>query len=268
MIAKAVLKVLGAFTVVGPVLPALALALALVGCGSPADPASEASGQEPPGQPVSGVVVVPGFGGSAASVSKLVDTLRRAGHTVVTVALPGDGTGDIAAMTPGVQQAVQQLTSTGAPVDVVGYSMGGLVARAWAKDAGGAGLARRILTVGTPNDGTETAALGQVVGSCPQACQQMVPGSAFLDALNSDDPTPDGPAWITVRSSDDEVVRPTDTVSLEGASNVLLQDVCSDASVDHARLVSDPLPLAIIVRGVGQQPWTTPGTGDCVPLRG
>jgi pimeloyl-ACP methyl ester carboxylesterase len=237
------------------------LLLVLAACGGE-DPAAAASRQEPTLTRPSAVVVVPGYGGSVQSVAQLAATLRAAGHSVTVLPLPGDGTGDITAMVPALNGSVARLTASGSAVDVVGYSMGGLVARRWAAD-GGAAVARRIVLVGTPNHGTDTAALGQLAGACPAACQQMVPGSTFLQQLDSGDPTPDGPAWITVRSSDDEVVRPADTVALEGASNVLLQDVCTGATVSHSDLVTQPFPLAVIIRAVSSQPWVPPGPDTC-----
>ncbi len=234
--------------------------------GTEADPAAAVTAQEPAEQPLSAVVLVPGYGGSPSSVRSLAAALSAAGHPVSTVTLPGDGTGDIVAMAPVLADAVGRASATGAPVDVVGFSMGGLVARAWARDLGGAAIARRVVTVGTPNAGTETAALGATLGACPTACQQMVPGSELLERLNSPDPTPDGPAWITVRSSTDEVVRPDGTTAMDGASNVLLQEVCSDVEVAHGQLVTQRLSVAIVVRAVAQQPWNTPTTEDCSSL--
>ena len=241
---------------------AVAAALALTGCQGGDDPAAAASRDEPSSQPPSSVVLVPGYGGDPASLTTLAAALRSAGHQVTVVPLPGDGTGDITAMVPGLSAVTSRLSSAGVPVDVVGYSMGGLVVREWA-EGGGASTARRIVLVGTPNHGTDTASLGQLAGACPTACQQMVPGSSFLASLNGGDVTPDGPAWITVRSADDEVVRPVDTVALDGASNVLLQDICADADVSHSGLVTQPLPLAVITRAVAPEPWTSPGPDAC-----
>jgi pimeloyl-ACP methyl ester carboxylesterase len=47
-------------------------------------------------------------------------------------------------------------------VDLVGYSMGGLVARAWL-DGRGRGRARRVVFVGTPNEGTPIAYLANEI---------------------------------------------------------------------------------------------------------
>ena len=254
--------------VIVAVLAAVAVVIYLTAFSSTeSDPAADVTRREPAGQPLSVVVLVPGYGGSADSVQALSAALVAAGHQVTTVVLPGDGTGDINAMAPALAGAVQQASASGAPVDVIGFSMGGLVARTWARNLGGADLARRIVTVGTPNAGTETAQLGAVFGACPQACLQMVPGSAFLDGLNEGDPTPDGPAWITVRSSTDDVVRPDATTVMDSASNVLLQAVCDGVNIGHGELVTSRLPVTIVVQAVSQRPWTTPTAADCSALQ-
>ena len=68
---------------------------------------------------------------------------------------------------------------------------------------------------------------------------------------------------LGVAHADDEVVRPVDTVALDGASNVLLQDICANADVAHSGLVTQPLPLAVITRAVAPEPWTSPGPDAC-----
>lgn len=223
------------------------------------DPAATASaGQPVPSSPTT-VVLVPGYGGTPSSVTALAERLRADGHPVAVVTLPGDGTGDIPQMAAELDRVVTAALPTASAVDVVGYSMGGLVARVWARDLGGATVARRIVTVGTPHQGTEAAALAALAGACPPACQQMQPDSELLGRLAAGDPTPAGPAWVSVWSADDETIRPPESSVLEGASNVRLQDGCPGVTVDHGGLVRDAEPLAVLSRAVGSEPWTTPG---------
>ena len=110
------------------------------------------------------VLLVPGYGGSTDSLRSLAARLVAAGRDATIVSLPGDGTGDLVAAADALgDQALAALDRTGAAsVDVVGYSAGGVTARLWVAD-GGAALARRIITLGSPNHGTTVADLANSV---------------------------------------------------------------------------------------------------------
>jgi hypothetical protein len=80
--------------------------------------------------------------------------------------------------------------------------------------------------------------------TCIPAAWQQSAGSKFLRALNARrDETPGPTAWTTVRSATDETVQPQTgrhpTSALEGASNVLIQDVCPGRKVTHIGTVLD-----------------------------
>jgi triacylglycerol esterase/lipase EstA (alpha/beta hydrolase family) len=109
---------------------------------------SEGAVAPAPQETLGPVLLVPGFGGSPASLQPLADRLTEAGRDATVVAMPDNGTGDLHASAAALDRAVKAaLARTGAPtVDVVGYSAGGLIARVWAAD-GGAALARRVLTL-------------------------------------------------------------------------------------------------------------------------
>ena len=212
------------------------------------------------------VLLVPGYGGRVESLDPLAAALRTAGRDVRVVPRRGDGTGDLDAEAEHVAEVAEQtLAQTGAPsVDVVGYSAGGVVARLWVRDHGGDRRARRVLTLGSPHHGTGQAALGrELAGGCPTACEQLVPDSDLLRRLNAGDETPDGPLWATVRSRDDQVVTPVDSAALDGALNILVQDVCPGAAVSHGELPSTPVTLAALDTVLGIDPPKDPPPGSC-----
>lgn len=210
------------------------------------------------------VVAVAGYGGRVAALDPLVARLRDQGREVVVLQPTGGGTGDLREEAARLGALVEDtLDRTGAgSVDLVGYSAGGVVARLYVRDDGGADVVRRVVTLGSPHHGTEVAELAvDAAGSCPTACEQLVPDSDLLRRLNAGDETPAGPAWATVRSSDDRVVTPTDSAVLDGARNVLVQDLCPGAEVQHDELPGDERVGRVLDAALGAGPVTAPEPG-------
>ena len=210
------------------------------------------------------VLLVPGFGGSTTGLDALAAVLRRHGKDAQVLRLPGDGRGDLDAQARVLGTAVTAaLARTHATsVDVIGYSAGGVVARLWVRDHGGASQARRVLTLGSPQHGTSQAELGRdLAGGCPVACEQLVPDSDLLRRLNARDETPNGPLWITLRSTADQVVTPVGSAALDGALNLVVQDYCPQARTAHGDLPSDPVTLATLRSVLGAGPPQPPAAG-------
>jgi hypothetical protein len=121
-----------------------------------------------------------------------------------------------------------------------------------------------VLTLGSPHHGTSQAALGlEFAGSCPAACEQLVPDSDLLRRLNAGDETPVGPQWATVRSTADRVVTPVDSAALEGAVNIVVQDVCPGSSTAHGDLPASPVVLAALDSVLGDGPPEVPSGVRC-----
>ncbi len=231
-----------------------------------------AAGREPVSQAEPGpVLLVPGYGGSTASLQPLADRLSAEGRDATVVAVPGNGTGDLGESADVLDEAADAaLERTGAgSVDVVGYSAGGVVARLWAAE-GGAAVARRIVTLGSPHHGTSLADLaGQVAAEqCPEACRQLATGSPLLAALNRDDETPEGPAWISIWTAQDQTVTPPESARLAGALELPVQSVCADARVTHGDLPRDPLVQAMVLEQLGVAAPAALGPDDCARLSG
>ena len=245
---------------------ALAVALALV-IGGRAESTSSAGGRgEAPGP----VVLVPGYGGGTGALDSLAARLRRAGHRALVLQLAGDGTGDLMVQAKLLQTTVNGLLAHGArSVDVVGYSAGGIVARLWADELGGAAHARRMVLLGSPNHGTDVAALAAGFGSglCPPACRQLVPDSPLLHSLNESGPSA-GPGWVSIWTEQDQIVTPPDSAHLDGAVNVTVQSLCAGEQVDHGSLPTDPVVQGLVVRALAVDRFVAPAASACAAVRG
>ena len=212
------------------------------------------------------VLLVSGYGGNVDSLQPLAAALRSAGRAVVVVEPVGDGTGDLRQQAAHLAEVAERVRDdAGAPsVDVVGYSAGGVVARLWARDEGGAGVARRVLTLGSPHHGTSQAALSaEFAGGCPAACEQLVPDSDLLRRLNAGDETPAGPLWATVRSTSDQVVTPVDSAALSGALNIVVQEVCPGSNAAHSDLPRNPVVVAALSSVLGVAEPQVPSDVAC-----
>jgi triacylglycerol lipase len=222
-------------------------------------------GRGPPGEVP--VLLVPGYNGTPASLEPLAAGLRAGGRRVVVVGLPDRGTGDLAAAARVLERAVDRAGA--ARVDLVGYSAGGIVVRAFLADRGGAARARRVVLVGTPNHGTELAGAAAAVDArlCVGACAQLVRGSALLARLNGGDETPAGPAFTSIWTASDRTVTPPASARLEGAVNVRVQDVCAGSGVGHGGLVRDPLVLGLVARALAGALPRPPPPAACAGLR-
>lgn len=99
-------------------------------------------------------------------------------------------------------------------VDIVAHSMGSLNSRWYIRELGGQETVDEWVSLGGPNHGTNTAYF-----CFSTACQEMRPGSSFLEALNAGDETPGSVNYGTWWSPCDEIINPDSSVPLEGASN-------------------------------------------------
>lgn len=215
------------------------------------------------------VLLVPGYGGSVASLSSLAGFLRANGRDVTVVSLPDQARGDLTDQSRVLGTAVEAvLDRTGSgSVDVVGYSAGGVVARLWVTEEGGAGRVRRLVTLGSPNQGTEVAELGSLVqGTCPVACQQLSPSSPVLARLNAE-PLPPGPAYLSLWTTQDDVVVPPDSAVIPGTPSPSLQSICVDSRVRHSGLPDDRLVQRLVAEALGPGPVPRWGPRDCTRLR-
>jgi triacylglycerol lipase len=161
------------------------------------------------------VLLIHGFFCNQAMWLPLAKRLADAGHATAAVNLEPPHA-SIDDYVPQIANAVAQLRRrTGAPsVALVCHSMGGLVARAYLRRHGDAGIAS-VVTLGSPHRGTVHArfARGTNIG-------QMRRNSRWLQQLAADEPTDRLKRFTVIRTWQDNIVAPQGDQSLPGATTI------------------------------------------------
>jgi len=170
---------------------------------------SEASGPKGARAPV---ILLHGLGASSHVLGPLARYLERElGRPIIRLRLGGRlplHLGDVRGTAKRVQQEIERLARTPgfAYVDVVGHSLGGLVATYCLKALDRGRLVRKVITLGTPHRGTPIALLGAFLfGAVSRAIWQMIPGSALLREL-ARRPVPVGSEIVALGSDTDRLV--------------------------------------------------------------
>jgi triacylglycerol lipase len=128
------------------------------------------------------VLLVHGINNTARSMEPLAKALRGQGWNVQSMTYkPNRGQKGLEMLAAQVDQYVKQNYPPGQKIDLVGYSMGGLVTRYYLQRLGGLDRVERYITVSAPHNGTLLAYLVPNPGG-----RQMRFHSSFLRDLESD----------------------------------------------------------------------------------
>jgi hypothetical protein len=207
-----------------------------------------------PDRPV--VLLIPGTGSSGVEnyefgISKV---LKAAGFDWCVVELPGRVTGDVQIPAEYVVQAVRTVHKlTGRKVSLVGTSQGAMEIRwavRWWPD-----IPFRVEDLVTIVGANRGIAFSNVAlcssGECVPAAWQFASGSNFFKALNRA-PMPKGPDYTAIYSLTDPLLQPAFPVaravgSIDGASNIAVQDICPGRFVEHVQSIFDAAFAAVLV---------------------
>jgi triacylglycerol lipase len=183
-------------------------------------------------------------------------------HPVCYVDYPDFTTADIQDSVQYLVFGVRKMARiAGRPVAIYGISQGALLPRValtyWPR------LRRKVTDVigvaGTHHGSTVDVGLVCTSdGRCPPAFLQQAAGSNFLTALNGQpDESPGRTGWTTVRTLDDELAQPQTgahpTSELEGAANLVIQEVCPGRHTSHIGAVFDSVSFAALVDAVAHR---------------
>jgi pimeloyl-ACP methyl ester carboxylesterase len=178
--------------------------------------------------------------------------------------------------------AARVLKRTGAErVDIVGHSEGSLMPNYWVKFLGGAKRVDQYVGITPLWDGTNLAglgsidSLGQAMGISPAAyaaleplcasCRQFLSDSDFMRKMNSGGgPRVPGVDYTMIMTRNDELVIPYTSGIMEGADNVVVQDVCDLDQSEHLSIAFDPITAYTILNEL--DPTDPAREVPCVPV--
>ena len=150
------------------------------------------------------VLLVTGWVGSPNHFAVLENRLKIDRWQVFTLNLKHIDVEDMEKAAAEVQHKIEDIRiQTKSKVDVVCYSVAGLVVRYYLKFMGGINAVQRYVSVGTPHYGTTVMFLLADL-------DHLLPGSGFLEQLNTPVETTGNIHYTAVWSSVDEIVQPVE----------------------------------------------------------
>jgi triacylglycerol lipase len=163
------------------------------------------------------VVMVHGFADTGRLFRVLCRELAARGHSCHAPTFhPRDARLGIADLSGKLASYLRDSLAPGAPVALVGFSMGALVARHYLQALGGARSTTAFFSIAGPHEGTFNAYLFPGPGT-----RQMRPGSAFLRELNSGAAALGDLPVFTYRTPLDLTVHPARTTRIPNAPEVV-----------------------------------------------
>jgi triacylglycerol esterase/lipase EstA (alpha/beta hydrolase family) len=179
------------------------------------------------------ILLVPGYAQNRSSLAWLHRFLLARGFRWVWAVNHPRRNAGLAERAAALGQRVAELrAATGAEqVDIIGHSLGGLVAAWYCRRLGGEAHVRRLVTIGTPWRGTRLAIFAR-----EPVAREISYGSHVLDGL-----APPGVSAVSIWSPDDPVVVPSQSAVADG-----VESVCVDSAGHHELLVSARVFRAVL----------------------
>jgi triacylglycerol lipase len=210
------------------------------------------------------VLLVPGTGSKPEESFSwgYEPALAADGFATCTLALPDDGLGSFTSAARRVRAGIR-LTAhrAGHRISVVGHSQGGALP-VWAVKfwPGSARHVQDIVSLAGPFGGTELGNELCTLDQCAALAWQLRIGAHTVAALqHAPLPTgPQAPSITSIAGRYDEIVSPQPQAShLDGAVNVITQDVCPADPSEHGLILGDPVGYALTLDAL-----THPGPAD------
>ncbi len=185
-----------------------------------------------------GVVLIHGFVCNRGFWTPWLKELRARGIPFAAVNLE-PAFGSIEDYPPIIEDAVRCVTAaTGLPPVLICHSMGGVAARAWLRAAGDTQRVHRVITIGSPHQGTWFGRFSHAVNG-----RQMALSGQWIRELGAA-LAPEARGRFTCWYSNcDNMVFPVSTATLEGADNRLVRGPAHVQLAFHPQVMRESLAL-------------------------
>lgn len=182
------------------------------------------------------VILLHGLGDTVAVFNHMHAYLERAGFRVHAFNLvPNNGRAPLSELAQQLDSYIRG-TFAGESIDLIGFSMGGLVSRYYVQRLGGMERVRRLVTIGTPHNGTWSAYVLDSPG-----VRSMRPGSAFLEDLNRDIGMLDGVLLASIWTPFDLMIVPATSSRVPVGRSILV------GTLLHPLLVRDRRVMRLVL---------------------
>jgi triacylglycerol lipase len=187
------------------------------------------------------VVLVHGLTDTGTKMRYISDRLRAAGRKTYSIDLqPGTGEAPLELLAKQLEGFINRHLGETTTLDLVGFSMGGLVTRYYMQRLGGIDRVEHYVTLSAPHRGTIAAYFTGKAG-----CVQMRPNSNFLRDLQSDVTMLAKVKFTSIWTAWDGIILPAHSSCLPVGKDVQIPVLA------HPLMVVDYRSLDAIVKGLG-----------------
>lgn len=188
------------------------------------------------------VVLVHGIWDTGKVFYRMVPYLTQKGYSVYDLDLePNNGDLGLDELAGQVGNYINATFGAEQPVDLVGFSMGGIVSRYYVQRLGGINRVQRFITISSPHHGTAIA-----YASYRPGCTQMRPNNAFLQDLNWDVQMLEQINFTSIWTPYDIMIVPAKSSQMPVGREVIVP------ALTHAWMLTDIRSLAAVAEALAE----------------
>lgn len=188
------------------------------------------------------VLLIHGINDTAKIFRRMRTHLEARGWEVHAISLsPNNGDAGLDELALQVDRYVESTFSHSRSIDLVGFSMGGIICRYYLQKLGGLARVDRFITLSSPHNGSLMAYLRWNIG-----CEQMRPNSPFLRDLNRQLDQLNQVQFTSIWTPMDLMILPATSSSLPIGTEIKIP------VLGHAWMVSDPTALLAVTTALSR----------------